>query len=58
MGIQLLTPTRVGVRPVIKPVRDGEQLELAAVILMNVDIRLVLGQPARVGGHMGAQFED
>ena len=35
-----------------------EQLELAAVILMNVDIRLVLGQPARVGGHMGAQFED
>ena len=31
-----------------------EQLELAAVILMNVDIRLVLGQPARVGGHMGA----
>jgi hypothetical protein len=30
IGIQLLTPTRVGVRPVIKPVREGEQFALAA----------------------------
>ncbi len=26
MGIQLWMPMRVGVRPVIKPARDGEQL--------------------------------
>ena len=29
IGIQLCTPTRVGVRPVIRPVREGEQFGCA-----------------------------